>query len=375
MNIVHKYESVNYKYEPCSYLHDIVWSLPNQDFVRFNGSRTVHNETGNRWEAEDYGRSISLEALSNTGEVELKCEFKGYDVGDPTQNGRNTAHSLTMTIQVINDLVEVKRCRIVAPSVGNPMLTPQLFLISNCGNQIYLNTSLNPNVITNCMVSATIQNTFSPSYAMTASGDAPVKLQNLSNLSFELVDGNLQPIKLLNQMTLTLSVSQIPNDEKELEGMLIPKNSPTPEQKAQQDAEAQRQQEAQAKADAEAKVKADTNDTAMQLIVQYFGPLVQQQQAIAAQQQQQAQVEQNKLALLQDPGVVEALQEIPKDEAPQYLDQLAQQMLQQQLQEQQQAQAQQAAEEEEEEQQEEQPQEPTIHPFLWDADNIDKTIG
>jgi hypothetical protein len=280
-----------------------------------------------------------------------------------------------MLIAVINDLVEIKRLRIEAPAVGSPMLTSQLFLRSNCGNQIYVNSMLSPDSLRNGMVSATIANTFSPSYSIQASGDPPVKITTttLGNLEFELVDGNFEPIKLMNPLYLTVSVSPAPDDPNDLAQWngKLPRDAPTSEQKAEQDKIAQQQQKAQQKADALAQAKEDTTSSAMQLIVQYFGPLVQQQQALVAQQQQKQQLEQNEIALLRDPTVLQSLEQIPEEEAPQYLDELAQQMQQQQQQQQEQ---QDQIAEEEEQQAEEPPTEPTIDPIFWDADNIDKTL-
>jgi hypothetical protein len=278
-----------------------------------------------------------------------------------------------MTINVINDLVEILRPKIEAPAVGNPLSTPQLYLKSNCGAQVLQNSMVTPDTITNCMVSATIQNSFSAGYSIQASGDAPVRIAtaNLSNLSFQLLDGNFRPLKLLNPLYLTMSVSPVPQDPGELAGMMIPKNSPTSAQKAEQEVQAKKEQEAKEMAEAQEQQKVNTQNQAFQLMVQYFGPLVQQQQAIVAQQQEQAQLEQNKLALLQQPEVLQDLEGMSQADQPTYLDMMAQQMLQQQQQEQQQKEQEEAAAEEEEEQPE-QPPPPEINPVMWNPDNVDR---
>jgi hypothetical protein len=141
-----------------NYCHDIVWHMPNQDFVKFVGTRIVFSVTNQRWEAEDYGHSIPLQAVSNAGSVVLSWWFTSNSAYD-ANNGKKT---LTMTINVINDLVAVSYYTVEAPSVGNPLSTPQLYLESNCGNQIYFNPVGNPNTTMNIQVSATLQNCFSP---------------------------------------------------------------------------------------------------------------------------------------------------------------------------------------------------------------------
>jgi hypothetical protein len=352
---------------------NLKWTIPNQDTIKFSGRTTPKNDGS--WEGDDNGWSVPITTLDNAGTVEVLCSFDYFYWERTTLDYEPATESktLSMTITVINDMTTAKRYRIECPAVGNPLSTPQLFLESNCGNPIYQNSMVNPIGFTNSMVSATIQNSFSAGYVIQASGDAQVKTatSNLSNLSFRLVDGNFVPIKLLNPMYITLSVTPVPEDPNELNGMTLPKYAPTSEQKAIMDRQAEEQR--QAEAIAKAKQEANTNNmnSAYQLWVQYLQPLVQQQQAIALQQQQQQQIEQNKLALLQDPEVLSELGEMPEEKQPSYLEMLAQQMLRQQLQEQQQKEQEEAMAEEEE-QQVEAPQEPEIAPVMWDADNVDK---
>jgi hypothetical protein len=346
----------------------VKWHLDTQDFVKFTG-KSYYDTVNTRWEAEDIGHSVPIQALSNVGTVVLTCKFTSYNPDHPLDD----SNILTMTINVINDLVEIDRPSIEAPAVGNPLSTPQLYLKSNCGAQVFQNSMISPEKITNCMVSATIQNSFSAGYSIQASGDAPVRIAtaNLSNLSFQLVDGNFRPLKLLNPLYLTMSVSPVPEDPGELAGMMIPKNSPTSAEKAVQDAQAKKEQEAREMAEAQEKEKTNTQNQAFQLMVQYFGPLVQQQQAIAAKQQEQAQLEQNKLALLQDPAILEDLSGMSKTDQPSYLDLMAQQMLQQQMQQAQAQQQQQQMGEEEEEEPAPEPQDPDSSIFMFDANNLD----
>jgi hypothetical protein len=321
-----------------------------------------------RWESDDAGYACPVQALTNEGEVDIYCSYWYFDL-----NNKKVLHEDNIHWIVINDLIEIERYRIVAPSVGNPMSTTELFLQSNCGNQIMYNPIGTQNASQNIQVSATLFNSFSPGYLIQASGDAPVKIQTsaLGNLSFKLVDSNLHPIKLMNPLYLTLTVAPIEQDPiADVSTMKLPKDKPTTEQAKQQEAEEKAKAEADAKVQAEAKAKEDMKTQAFQFMVQYLGPILAQQQAAVQQQQAKAQKQQDMMTLLQTPEVLQQLEQLPKNEMEPYLDQLQQQMEQQR-----QAEAEQQAKEEEE--QPEQPAEPAppeIHPLMWNADNVDRTI-
>jgi hypothetical protein len=351
LHIEHTPDATTHYYS--NYISDVTWYLLSQNTVKFTGD-FGWSISHNRWEAVDNGLSVPIQACSNEDEEEIHCRFTAYDMKEKA----SVIHEDSMIIKVLNDVLEIPRKKIEAPAVGNPLSTPQLYLKSNCGAQVFQNSMLKLDDLTNSMVSATIHNSFSAGYTIQASGDAPVKIGTalLSNLSFQLVDGNFQPLKLLNPMYLTLSVTPIPEDPKELEGMIIPKTAP----------ERAAQKEAQAKADAITK----TQNDAYQALLQYFGPLVQQQQAQQQQAEQQQQVEQNKIELLQNLDFLSALSDVPKAQQPSYLEQMAQQMLQQQMQEQQQQQAQEEAVEEGEVQAGEE-KAPELAPFMFDANNLD----
>jgi hypothetical protein len=92
-----------------------------------------------------------------------------------------------------------------------------------------------PNKLEVAQVSAVINNTFSPAYPITAVGNGAVIIDtmNLSNLSFQLVDGNFKPLRLLNPMYLTLDVRPadiLPYEDISQFNGKLPKDAPTPQQ-------------------------------------------------------------------------------------------------------------------------------------------------
>ena len=106
---------------------------------------------------------------------------------------------------------------IEAKAMGYSNFTPVWFLISNLGqpNQITTNNDkwkpLFPAIVMN------IQNTFSAETYLTWSNSDYVSespTSALNNLKVKVVDGNLEPIKFLNPVYITIIVQGIPDDEK-----------------------------------------------------------------------------------------------------------------------------------------------------------------
>jgi hypothetical protein len=186
------------------------------------------------------------------------------------------------------------------------------------------------------MVSAIIQNTFSAGYAVSATGDAPVQIPTsyLSNLDFELVDANFTPIVLLSPMYLTISVTPVTQDllnDLSQWNDKLPRDAPTPEQKALQDAQAKAQADAQAEADKDAKDKADIQQLACELIVQVLSPIVQQQmvqQQVAIAEMKLNEVKQGVVQhLLQDPEVLAYIETLPKNQVVPFIKKLTKEIM------------------------------------------------
>ena len=106
---------------------------------------------------------------------------------------------------------------IESKSIGFKNLTPVWFLISNLGQPNQINTHNNkwtplfPAVVMN------IQNSFANESNICYSNSdyqAESPSSALSNLRVKLVDGNLEPIHLLNPLYVTIYVQEIPEDQK-----------------------------------------------------------------------------------------------------------------------------------------------------------------
>ena len=119
------------------------------------------------------------------------------------------------------DLVSTEkdgRYYITSKAVGYSNYQPMWYLISNLGQpiQITLNndcwTPIFPAIVMK------IQNTFQPGQPLTYSNSEYVSKSSpsaLSNLRVKLVDSNLQPLKLKNPLYVSVSIQEIPDEEKQ----------------------------------------------------------------------------------------------------------------------------------------------------------------
>jgi hypothetical protein len=191
------------------------------------------------------GRSVVIQARQQETDPFLAQVIAHYTyvaADMPTQG--------VFEIEVVSDMIEMNDWSVEAPYVGNSMSTPQLYLLSNCGNQWFNNDLQRPHELDAVMVSAIIHNSFTVGYPISGVGDAPTIVTgcDLSHLEYELVDSNYYPIKLQSPLFLTLKVEAAEDPIRDVSPWKgkLPKDAPTPQQKAQMEAQqAAAQQQAQ----------------------------------------------------------------------------------------------------------------------------------
>jgi hypothetical protein len=174
---------------------------------------------------------------------------------------------------------------IEAPYVGNSLSTPQLYLLANNGYQVFKNDLARPNFLESVQVAAVFQNTFSPGMYLSGGSDTPVTMNDmdLANVEYTLVDSNYHPIKLNSPMFITLKVDPVDDPARDISKWVgkLPKDAPTPQQKAQMEEQARQQQAAQAQKEEEEKKKAQMAD----VLTRVLGNLVQQPPEVPIQHQ------------------------------------------------------------------------------------------
>jgi hypothetical protein len=91
----------------------------------------------------DDGRTIMIEANRNdTDKIwrpVISCIISGSESG-----GASYTRILHKEIVVISDLIDMIDYGVEAPYVGNALSTHQMYLMSNCGNQLFKNSFQNP---------------------------------------------------------------------------------------------------------------------------------------------------------------------------------------------------------------------------------------
>jgi hypothetical protein len=177
----------------------VSWVLSSNIFLKFT---TPVDQDGN---GIDDGRTCMIQALhERTSEAQIYAIIRHDHKVEPLP---------PITIEIISDQVEYTAQVIDAPVVGVSLSTPQLYLLTNIGYQMFKNSMLKPKQLDSVQVAAILQNTFSAGLYMSGSGDFPIVMNDAdsANLTFTLCDANYHPIKLLSPLYLILKVDPTPN--------------------------------------------------------------------------------------------------------------------------------------------------------------------
>jgi hypothetical protein len=189
-------------------IKNIQWSLSDKRYLRFTSAVDTEGH------GIDDGRTVMVQALHQvTSDVGPKPNVKA----SVTLSTGNIIQ-LSIPIDVMSDQVEYKAQVIEAPYVGVSLSTPQLFLLTNIGYQMFKNSMLTPRQLDSVQVASVLQNTFSPGMYMSGQGDFPITMNDAdsSNLTFTLCDANYHPIKLLSPMWVILKVDPAPNPTEDI---------------------------------------------------------------------------------------------------------------------------------------------------------------
>jgi hypothetical protein len=157
----------------------IQWSIVDDRHLKFT-TAVDQNHFG-----VDDGRSCMVQALHHATTEDDRAHISAL----VTFNNESTKTFQT-NIEIITDQVEYKANVIEAPYIGASLSTPQLYLITNIGYQMFKNSMLTPRILDSVQVAAVLQNTFSAGMYMSGGGDFPITMNDAdsSNLTFTLCD-------------------------------------------------------------------------------------------------------------------------------------------------------------------------------------------
>jgi hypothetical protein len=279
------------------------WEIPSTSkrFLKFTQGL---DPLGN---GKDDGRSIIVQALNTTteeAEVMAKVWRYTWDAAHKVKTKAGDAYDVWFSLKIISDQVEATDWGVESPYVGCSMSTSQLYLLTNCGNQLFKNSLNDPRNLENCIVAAYMHNSFMAGGSITGSGFQPIILNDcdLGHIEFTLVDSNYKPIKLTSPMYVTLKIepTEDPAQDISMWKGKLPKNAPTPEQKAQMEAQQRAQQEEEAR-------KKQQMDYLTETLAKVLTNMTNQQQQLDQMQAQQQPVTQ---------PVQQTVQQQPVEEEP-----------------------------------------------------------
>jgi hypothetical protein len=147
-------------------------------------------------------RTVQVQALHTAGKAAVLAYCDAFD---------EELNPLTCYVDIISDQVQFESHVIEAPIVGCSLSTPQLYVQTNIGYQVFKNSLKEPKKLDAVQVCAVMQNTFAAGMYMNGGGDFPITMNDcdMSNLKFTLVDSNYHPIKLFNPLYMIIKVEPV----------------------------------------------------------------------------------------------------------------------------------------------------------------------
>ena len=120
----------------------------------------------------------------------------------------------------INPEIETdNKQEIMIPTVGFTLSTPVLYLLSNIGAKTFKNNDNNAGYQTGLKTAMRLNNSYSANYPIVSGNsdfESIVKSNDLTNCQFMLVDANLHEIQLLSPLYITIHVSPIEEEDKNI---------------------------------------------------------------------------------------------------------------------------------------------------------------
>ena len=108
---------------------------------------------------------------------------------------------------------------IMIPTVGFTLSTPVLYLLSNIGSKTFKNSDQNAAYQSALKTAMRLNNSYSANYPI-VSGNSDfqsiIKSNDLTNCEFVLVDANLHEITLLSPLYITIHITEIEEEDKNI---------------------------------------------------------------------------------------------------------------------------------------------------------------
>ena len=153
------------------------------------------------------------------GEMTYNCKllFGLIDIALPIESKLN--------VEITTD----NKQEIFIPCVGLSLSTPVLYLLSNVGTMTFKTSDKNAAYQTGLKTAMRINNSFSANYPIVSGNsdfETIIKSNELTNCQFMLVDANLHEITLLSPLYITIHVSPILEEDKNIYQYLLNQEQP-----------------------------------------------------------------------------------------------------------------------------------------------------
>lgn len=113
---------------------------------------------------------------------------------------------------------------IMIPTVGFTLSTPVLYLLSNIGSKTFKNNEQNAAYQSSLKTAMRLNNSYSANYPIVSGNSdfqSVIKSNDLTNCQFMLVDANLHEITLLSPLYITLHITGIEEEDKNIYALMM----------------------------------------------------------------------------------------------------------------------------------------------------------
>ena len=151
-----------------------------------------------------------------------------YELGEMTYNCKILfgLHDIALPI-VSKENPEIEtdnKQEIMIPTVGFTLSTPVLYLLSNIGAKTFKNNDINSYYQSALKTAMRLNNSFSANYPI-VNGNSDfqsiIKSNDLTNCEFVLVDANLHEITLLSPLYITIHITAIEEEDKNIYALMM----------------------------------------------------------------------------------------------------------------------------------------------------------
>lgn len=155
-----------------------------------------------------------------------------FELGDMTYNCRLLFGLTDIALPIVSkenpDIETDNKQEIFIPTVGFTLSTPVLYLLSNIGAKTFKTNENDASKQSGLKTAMRLNNSYSANYPIVSGNsdfESIVKSNDLTNCQFVLVDANLHEITLLSPLYITIRISGIEEEDKNIYSLMMNYNN------------------------------------------------------------------------------------------------------------------------------------------------------